>query len=146
MMRIGRMGRGAIDGVVHALLLVGMSEAFSSPWGAGWMAEESGILVFLVPGLMGVLSAAVFTLCLRGEERIGRLCLWSAAFCLLTWGLALANAIEWHVRLLPLHEGSNGDGLMLALLAGIYMITALLLRFVVWTEILFWRGSEREEA
>lgn len=144
-MRIGRVGRGAIDGVTHALLLVGMSEVFSSPWGATWLTDESGILVFLVPGLLGVISAAVFVLCVRAEERIGRLCLWSAVFCLLTWVLALVNAVECHVRLLPLREVSNGDGLLLVLMAGSYMLTALSLRFIVWIEVLFWRWSEREE-
>ena len=140
-MRIGRMGRGAIDGVVHALLLVGMSEAYSSPLGAGWLAEESGMWILLVPGLLGVISVAVFALCLCGEARIGRFCLWSTLFCLLTWGLALVNALEWHVRLLPLREGSNGDGLMLVLMAGMYMVTALSLRFIVWIAALAWRSA-----
>lgn len=144
MMRIGRIGRGAIDGVVHALLLVGMSEAFSSPWGALWLAEESGILVFIVPVLLGVISAAVFVLCLCQEARISRLCLWSMLFCLMTWGLALVNALAWHVRLLPLREWGNGDGLMLVLMAGMYMVTALSLRFVVWLVALVWRSSREE--
>ncbi|MBQ2954046.1 MAG: hypothetical protein IJE07_10960 [Clostridia bacterium] len=146
MMRIGRIGRGAIDGVAHALLLVGLSEVFSSPWGAAWLTEVGDVLLLLVPMLLGVLSAVVFGLCLSGEARIGRLCLWSVLFCLLTWGLALVNDIEWHVRLLPLREGSNGDGLMLVLMAGVYIVTALSLRGIVLIYALIWRWSEREEA
>ena len=128
MMHIGRMGRGAIDGVAHGLLLVGVSELLSSSWIMAWPVEAC----LAPPIAAGLLAAGVFALCICGERRIGRLCLWSVLFCLLTWGLALVNAIEWHVRLLPLREMSNGDGLLIALAAGVYLAVSAGARVLVW--------------
>lgn len=144
-MRIGRIGRAAIDGATHALLWVGLSELLSSTWVIPWLSEERLMhLFFIVPGLAGVISAVVFALCIRQEKHIVRLCLWSGLLCLLTWGLALVNAVEWHVRVLPLREGSNGDGLLLVLALGVYLLSSLGLRGLVWLlEMLRrWSGEE----
>lgn len=127
-MHIGWIGRGGIDGVVHALLLVGLSELLSSTWVAAWPPE----VWFLLPLPFGVISAAVFALCVRHEMHLGRLCLWSSVFCLLTWGLALVNAVEWHVRVLPLREMTDADGILLVLAAGGYEVVALLGRLAAW--------------
>lgn len=138
MMRMGRIGRGAIDGVVHALLLVGMSEVLSSTWWAEWPTEVG----LLLPLPLALLSAVVFALCVRGERKIWRLCLWSTLFCLMTWGLALVNAASWQVRLLPAREGSNGDGLLLLLAYMAYMACALGARGFVWAMEAMWRWTD----
>ena len=127
-MRVGRIGRGAIDGVVHALLLVGMSEWLSSVWVTEWPVEYC----FLLPLPVGLISAVVFALCIRDEGHPGRLCMWSSVFCLLTWGLALVNAIEWHVRLLPLREMNDADGMLIVLACGSYEAVALLAKLAAW--------------
>lgn len=144
MMRIGRIGRAAIDGVAHALLWVGLSELLSSTWVTPWLTEELASLFFIVPAVVGLASAAVFALCIRGEARVWLLCLCSALFCLLTWVLALVNAVEWHARVLPLREGSNGDGLLLVLAMGVYLLSSLGLRGLVWllTTLRRWSGEE----
>jgi len=134
---VGRIWRAAIDGIAHALLLVGMNELLSSTWVESWPVE----MCFVLSLIAGLLSAAVFVLCIRGETRIWRLCLWSMAFCLLTWGLTLVNAMEWHVRLLPLREGSSGDGLLLVLATGEYLVVSLGLRGLVWLMAAIWRWA-----
>lgn len=144
MMRIGRIGRAAIDGVAHALLWVCLSELLSSTWVIPWLTEELASLFFIVPAVFGLVSAAVFALCVRGESRSWLLCLYSALFCLLTWGLALVNAVEWHVRVLPLREWGNGDGLLLVLALGMYMASSLGLRGLVWLLERLRRGSDEE--
>ena len=137
--------RGMLDGVLHGLLMVGLSELLSSTWVVPWLTEERmGGLIFAVPLGMALISALVFALCIHGQRHMVRWCLWSSLFCLLTWGLALVNAMEWHVRLLPVREGSNGDGLLLVLALMVYLGSALALRGLVLIYEGVWRTADEK--
>lgn len=126
----GLVGRAAADGVGHGLLLQGMIGLSCSLWAAEWTMEAHGLAALAA----GVLSAALFAWLIRkmdSSRRIAGMSLLSAAFFLLTLAAGLAFAIECPVRP-PMREMGNGDGILMMLLAGAYLLTAGALRGLVW--------------
>lgn len=123
--------RAALDGFLHALILMLMIEVAVSPW-AMQVSVDASMLAAVV---LGVLSAGIYVLLLRRVQEsrhIAWITLLSVLFCLLT----LAGGVVWTAaipfQLLPVREGNAGDGLLLLLMTAAYLLVAGFLRVAAW--------------
>lgn len=121
----------ALDGFIHAFLLMLMIEVAISPLSLSLSAEAQ----LMAAIILGAVSAGIYGLLLRRMQEsrhISWITLLSILFCLLT----LAGGIAWSalvpLQLLPVREGNAGDGLLLLLMTLSYLVTAGVLRILLW--------------
>jgi len=123
------IAKAALDGFIHALLLMLLIEAASSPW-ALEISVEGCFLVTLGAGLLSV-GVYFLLLCRERESRhIAGISLLSVVFCLLTMVSGLFGLV---LQLLPAREVNAGDGLLMFLMTVLYLLFAGILRLLVWS-------------
>lgn len=123
------IAKAALDGFIHALLLMLLIEATSSPWALD-VSVEGCMLATLGAGL---LSVGIYFLLLRREKesrQIAGISLLSVVFCLLTMVSGLFGLV---LQLLPAREVNAGDGLLMFLMTVLYLLFAGILRLLVWS-------------
>lgn len=125
------IAKAALDGFIHALLLMLLIEAASSPWALD-VSVEGCMLATLGAGL---LSVGMYFLLLRREKesrQIAGISLLSVVFCLLTMVSGLFGLV---LQLLPAREVNAGDGLLMFLMTVLYLLFAGILRVLVWSAL-----------
>ena len=123
------IAKAALDGFIHALLLMLLIEAASSHWALD-VSVEGCLLTTLGAGL---LSVGIYFLLLRREKesrQIAGISLLSVVFCLLTMVSGLFGLV---LQLLPAREVNAGDGLLMFLMTVLYLLFAGILRLLVWS-------------
>lgn len=129
------IGKAALDGFLHALLLMLMNSFFASTWAAPLCDDLVGGEFMLVPLIAAGLSVGEYALLLRRirkSRQVTAITLLSVVFCLLTLAAGVAWMIEFPFRLFPVREGNAGDGLLLLFVTVIYLLFAGALRIVIW--------------
>lgn len=128
------IGKAALDGFLHALLLLLMNNFLASPWALP-ICDDLGVEFLLVPLTAAGLSVGEYALLLRRvrkSRQVTAITLLSVVFCLLTLAAGVAWMITFPYRLIPVREGNAGDGMLLLFAAVIYLLFAGALRIVIW--------------
>lgn len=129
------IGKAALDGFVHALLLMLMNSFLASTWAVPICDDLVSGEFMLVPLIAAGLSAGEYALFLRRvrkSHQVTAITLLSVVFCLLTLAGGMAWMIEFPFRLFPVREGNAGDGMLLLFATVIYLLFAGALRIVIW--------------
>ncbi len=128
------IGKAALDGFLHALILLLMNNFLASTWAVP-ICDNLGGEFMLVPLTAAGLSVGEYALLLRRVRKscqVTTITLLSIVFCLLTLAAGVAWMIEFPFRLFPVREGNAGDGMLLLFATVIYLLFAGALRIVIW--------------
>lgn len=123
--------KAALDGFLHALLLMLLNEAASSP-----LALTLSVSLCMLGSLIaGLLSTVIYVLFLRHERKsrcVTLTTLLSMAFCVLTLVAGFFWKMSIPLQLLPTREMNAGDGLLLVFLSATYLLFSASLRVCAW--------------
>lgn len=128
------ISKAALDGFLHALLLMLLIEVAVSPW-AMQVSVDASMLAAVV---LGALSAGIYVLLLRRVQE-SRHIAWITLLSMLFFLLTLVGGVVWTAtvpfQLLPVREGNASDGLLLLMMTVAYLLAAGALRVLVWVTI-----------